>query len=308
MLTVLPVLLGLFLQGALLWGQSGTGEKAAAGTIVYASGGPFEVVRDGIRRSYDPSIDYVEGTELRSGDYINTYKGAFLEIVLEPGDTIVKVSEQTSLVIPDSPAGRETRSISLTYGRVRARIVKLAEGRSFEVRGPSMVAGVRGTDFGYDLTAPREETDGAGFLQDSVYCFEGSVMVEDEEARTTVDIGAGEMAVKTGTEPVAVVPLSEELIRFWQANQFVTSLETREETDIPEATGFSWNASSYRKAAAVTGISGAVLAAAAASVAYLDGPFSGMSSRDGVATGLAVSGGIFISTAVLSLILAQSAD
>jgi hypothetical protein len=306
--------------GPLLWSQSG-GDGVRAGSIVFASGGAFDIVREGRKRNYDPAVEYVEDTEIRVGDYINTYADAFLEIVLEPGDRILKISEHTSLKIPMAENnGTQTRAVQLAYGRVRAKVLSLAGGRSFQVRGPSMVAGVRGTDFGYDLlaTAGSSGDSGSGSpVRETVYCLEGSVNViprDGEEARL---IEAGEMVVRDYSEEKAgsglsVLPIEEAITSYWNRNVFVTLLDAG--ADAPESEEekkdvvLDWDAEAYRKAAAVTGISGVLLAGAAASLWYMDDYFSGMNGREGIATALAASGGIFLSASILSLIMASSAD
>lgn len=128
---ILVICLAWMMPPWTVWGQettagNSTGISARAGYIVFSDGGGFEIVRDGQKRYYDPLVDYVEGTELHFGDYINTYEHAFLEILLEPGDRIIKVSEQTSFSIPKGSSAEDVGSLRLTYGRVRARVTKLA--------------------------------------------------------------------------------------------------------------------------------------------------------------------------------------
>ncbi len=275
-------------------------------------------MRDGQKRNYDPAVEYVEDTEIRVGDYINTYSDAFLEIVLEPGDRILKIAEHTSLKIPEADhKGTQTGAVQLTYGRVRARVLSLAGGGSFQVRGPSMVAGVRGTDFGYDHVATAGGTGDGNTVREIVYCLEGSVSVVPLESEETSLIEAGEMIVRDSSDVTAypalsVIPIDEAITSYWNANAFVTQLDAgKDESEVEKEKKevvLDWNAASYRKAAAVTGISGALFAGAAASLWYMDDYFSGMDGREGVATALAASGGIFLSVSILSLIMAASAD
>src|SRR5690606_6505377 len=58
--------------------------------------------------------------------------------------------------------------------RVRAQVDRVSADDSFQIRGRTAVAGVRGTDFGFDYVVQQ------GNITDpitQVYCFEGSVEV-----------------------------------------------------------------------------------------------------------------------------------
>jgi hypothetical protein len=284
-----------------------------AGTIVHATGGGFEIIRSGIRRSYDPSIDYVEGSDIFYGDHINTFKSSFIEILLEPGDRLIRVSEQTSFSVPDAMRGRDGgASIDLTYGRIRARVQRLVQGRSFEMRGPSAAAGVRGTDFGYDILAipaGKEADSLAVFPESNIYCLEGTIVVSplaEDNDQGAITLSAGEMVVekdKTGFHRKA---LDQDLIDFWETNAFVTFLPFSEETEKPETTDpeaprITWKQSEYRKAALVTGIGGALLVGSGAAISYFQGNTT-------IPNALYIPGGIFLSTSLLSLILSLTAD
>jgi formylglycine-generating enzyme required for sulfatase activity len=124
----------------------------------------------------------------------------------------------------------------LYYGRVRAKVAKLAGSSSYKITSPSLVAGVRGTDFGCDLIAVRprvkDGTDaGASPVMSRVFCFEGSVSVSeaDGSADETILIEKNEMVEKlvvkdTGTAPAAVPVLQKktldvEVTEFWKGSR-----------------------------------------------------------------------------------------
>lgn len=270
-----------------------------AGSVVFAQGGGFELIRDGQKRSYDPDVDYLEGLELRAGDYINTAKGCFLELLLEPGDRIVRVSELSSFSVEGSDG------IDLRYGRVRARVEKLAFGSSFRIIGRSASAGVRGTDFGYDLLV-RSLEEGER-IESRVYCFEGEIELlatarDPGKLGEVLDVKAGEMAsigrTKDGELEIITGELDREIEQFWTENDFVTSLT---EEEIPD-TGIDSKREIYRKASIVSGIGGLFLGSAAAVLAYSDLVPMDSGNREGLARGLAVSSGIFLGTSLFSFI------
>ena len=119
-----------------------------------------------------------------------------------PSRTIVKVAENTTFEI-ESLGGAGGGTFNMNYGRLRARVDRITTNETFEIRGFSAVAGVRGTDFGYDMVVEREATNE---LQTRVYVFEGEVEVSENVAAgdeaddaeggappQTVRLGADEM-------------------------------------------------------------------------------------------------------------------
>ena len=86
------------------------------------------------------------GTAVSAGDVVQTGGDGFAVIELTSRSS-VKLRENTELVI-DSLAGES--AVTLNSGSVFARVQRVASGitgRAFEVRTPTVVAGVRGTEF-----------------------------------------------------------------------------------------------------------------------------------------------------------------
>jgi hypothetical protein len=235
--------------------QSGAGSA----TIIYAQGNTFTLSRESGVTEYDLYYDDVIGLDLEAGDYISTDSGTFLEVQLKGSRNVLKISENTSFTLQQ--VGSEGGgSVELTYGRVRAKVAKLVGDDSFSIRGPSVVAGVRGTDFGYDIIAGVEGNFDQSMAR--VYCFEGEVEVnkvkkvtpsaaEDaleegapkapkEEIFETIIIRANEMAflpVETPEEPLEITPIEEEVVSFWEVNDFQGELIEPEKPEEPEAEG-----------------------------------------------------------------------
>jgi hypothetical protein len=65
--------------------------------------------------------------------------------------------------------------LSLVYGRVRAKVDKLAGTDTFTIRSATSVAGVRGTDFGVDVIARQQAAAPVNLTR--TYVFEGYVTV-----------------------------------------------------------------------------------------------------------------------------------
>ncbi len=228
----------------MLWAQS---SKALA-YIVYADGGEFDVIRNNQARTYDIAADDVSGLELYVGDIIQTEKKTFLEIQIQNSQNVLKIAENTIFQISNIEA-QGGGNFSVTYGRVRAKVTKLVGGEKFRITGGNAVAGVRGTDFGYDLIVAQGAVSTNAVT--NVYCFEGTVevtkaaktpepseqarkpvgKVEVQGAGETIVISANEMVSLSSAEPdkpLEKESITEEVAMFWTVNDFKVEPEVLE--------------------------------------------------------------------------------
>lgn len=135
--------------------------------IIYAEGQEMSVYRNDQLTTYDVVADSVIGMPLLPNDLIQTEAQTFVEIQIMPSRTVIKVAENTTFRI-QTLGGDGGGVFDMRYGRLRAKVERITGNEEFEVRGSSAVAGVRGTDFGYDLTFQRE---GVRALDTKIYCF-----------------------------------------------------------------------------------------------------------------------------------------
>lgn len=174
------------------------GSTALAGAqtsaeIIYAEGNEFTIIGSEGPVSFDPFTDNVIGMQLEEGDVVQTAEETFLEIRVAGAENYLKVAENTVFTIESMGSGGGG-SFSMTYGRLRAKVNRLLYEEDFRISGSSAVAGVRGTDFGYDIIlVPEKEASGEGDgvrgeeepLQTGqvakVYCFDGEVEVQTFE-------------------------------------------------------------------------------------------------------------------------------
>lgn len=161
--------------------------------VIYAEGYNVSIFRNGELQTYDVLVDDVVGMPLLPGDLVQTDGDTFVEMQVMPSRTVVKIAENTTFEI-ESLGGAGGGSFAMNYGRIRARVERITSNETFQVRGFSAVAGVRGTDFGYDQVVEREA---AGELQTRVYVFEGEVEVSERQA----DDGPDDAA--SGDDPAA---------------------------------------------------------------------------------------------------------
>ncbi len=198
------VLLGSLWGLGLLWGAPLDAQNAG---IVYAEGGDFSVIRQQEEQYFNVGLDTVLGLPLEIGDLLQTGDGTFLEIQTTDSGAIFKVAENTSFRIDHSGDDGSSR-LDLAYGRVRAKVDAVAAGTFLEMRGLSVVAGVRGTDFGYDLIIIPGGT-GEPVLQ--IYTFEGSVVVAEASpsaasGASLISASSAQTTIQSGQ--MIVLPLS----------------------------------------------------------------------------------------------------
>jgi len=105
------------------------------------------------------------GSKVLWGDLVTTDRGGRARIVLDDG-SILNVGSDSQIRVVQHDAANQRTQIQLAYGMVRASAVRLAHaGSSFEVRTPTAVAGVVGTDFALEFSNDMT----------SIHVYEGSV-------------------------------------------------------------------------------------------------------------------------------------
>jgi hypothetical protein len=203
--------------------------------VSYVEGSGFIVISEGVRKSYDIAADEVLGLPLNTGDTILTDDGSFVEVEMLAGDGgVIKVAENTTLTITsmDSDGGGV---LQVVYGRIRIKVNSIISGSSLWVTGHDTVAGVRGTDFGYDLFYDR--ADIGGERQTSVYVFDGEVDVYryDSEVESKIELidqvplvlKSGKM-VKTKSsapaEKMKITAIDDEIREYWGLEPIMTDI------------------------------------------------------------------------------------
>jgi len=163
-----------------LWAQSGP--KAL---LMYADDDSLiqVITKTGVSRSV--SI----GDEILPGETIKTL-ATNAELKLDPNGSIIKIARNTSFKIEGlgGATGKDTNEFALLSGKIRTVAAKTAGSNKYQIKTPSAVCGVRGTDFSMLVI------EGA---RDAVYVQRGLV----EFARTLSDgtvqpilVGAGQFA------------------------------------------------------------------------------------------------------------------
>lgn len=205
-------------------------QEGSLATIEFASGDDVLVIRAGRRLNFSDPF----GLELLEGDQVQTGRGVFVELRLQASGAVVKLAENTTFKLERMGSG-ET-SMSLVYGRVRAKVDKLAGTDTFTIRSATSVAGVRGTDFGIDVVARQQAVSVPENLT-RTYVFDGVVTVTAllrssplaaeglEPIPREFTLEAGEMVVvsrvDTATE-AEMTTIETDILEFWSENDFST--------------------------------------------------------------------------------------
>ena len=286
--------------------------------IVFAQGEGFSLVRKGNTEFHDLYLEAAEGMTLLTGDVILTEDNTWMEIELNHSRSLIKIAENTTFTINSLENSGGTFQVS--YGRIRARVEKLSDETPFWIQGVDTVAGVRGTDFGYDLFYDRESPE---LTRTDVYCFQGKVEVvqipvsREESAGTlkkgeggntqSVIIGKNEMVsvLSDSREPLEVERVSRDLKEYWDVNEFeYEPIEEKAQInpDVNSFAAFHNDSRQLRQAALFSGVSG-VLITATGLAGYLaaDSPMS-------FAVGMGTVGGILLGGAGYFAIRAMILD
>jgi len=201
--------------------------------ISYAEGSEFQLVRNGQSASYDIMKDDVIGLTIQVGDQILTGENSFIEIQLNNGEGgVIKIAGNTTFSVT-SLDGKGGGVFKMLFGRIRVKVAALTGDSRLWISGYDTVAGVRGTDFGYDLFYNIENKDGE--RETSVYCFDGAVDVVqfDKETISKKDLmdlepfilEAGKMVTTKSSRPDAKLKprsIDEEILSYWDVYPFMT--------------------------------------------------------------------------------------
>lgn len=203
--------------------------------ISYAEGAGFQLVRDGVSSSFSIDRDNVIGMPLFPEDTILTDRGSFVEILLDKGNgAVIKIAENTTFTV-DAMDGVGGGVFRVGFGRIRVKAAALIGGSRFWVTGHDTVAGVRGTDFGYDIFYDLK-IDGAERVT-TVYSFDGEVEVlqYDKETVSKIDlmgmdphvVSTGKMVIASSEHPdqkLRSKKISNEIQSFWNNYPIITPL------------------------------------------------------------------------------------
>ena len=133
----------------LLWSVAAWGAEPAATLSFFI--GEVSVKSPGLA----PAVPAKLAQPLREGETVVTGGESRAEITLSAGRGVMRVAENSRLVLETLSAGDSARTAArLDIGSIWSRVRELTGDRQqFEVRSPTAAAAVRGTVFGMDVAA-----------------------------------------------------------------------------------------------------------------------------------------------------------
>jgi ferric-dicitrate binding protein FerR (iron transport regulator) len=187
MTTISPLLLVSLLLGA---GSSRAADsKPPAARLAHAAGDVTIESKEGGRLGKT-------GALVGNGDSVATAEGALAVIELPDGSRLkLRASSRVAVTWPGPKSGDLSEAF-LSYGSLFAKITKRLAGQRFQVRTPSAVAAVRGTEFftAYGRTK--------GKNRDLWVCVnEGSVVLNTTKSKEELLVPAGKgVLIKSGLD------------------------------------------------------------------------------------------------------------
>ena len=151
-----------------------------------------------------------KGLGVRWDDLLHTDIQGRLRVQLLD-QSLISLGPDSQVRVIRQGASSDPSALELAYGKLRMRLVK-QPGQRFELRTPTAVAGVIGTDFGADASVPGT----THFI-----CLEGEVRISssDPNVHGTVICKGGYMTdVKAGQPPAEPTPAPQEHMENWRRN------------------------------------------------------------------------------------------
>jgi len=150
------------------------------------------------------------GTSVSWDDLLHTDNKGRLRVQLLD-QSLISLGPDSQVRVLRQTASSHQSSLELAYGKIRMRLVK-RPGQSFQLRTPTAVAGVIGTDFGADASVPGT----THFI-----CLEGEVRISssDPNVPSSVVCKGGYMTdVKAGQPPAEPTPAPPQHMENWRRN------------------------------------------------------------------------------------------
>lgn len=228
-------ILGFFALSLPLWAQN---QQAR---LYYAQGADFALTVNGERSFIDASSLGYGGIALNRSDMIQTGTGTFLEIQLIPSGTVLKISENTSLVYNGFDESGRFTDVALLYGRIRL-VSGNGEGSKTSVirAGTSSVRMPEG-DLGADYAVPRSGRGDAGRPVLKVYSFRGRAevfpFIPNGAPAQAVNLEERETVLMELNPPLVYAErraLEKDILLFWSTHNFEgLSPLARPDTELP---------------------------------------------------------------------------
>lgn len=227
----------------LLFFSSFISAQVEVGTIVYAEGTSFSIVRgSNTPVYYDIDSNNVIDLVLYEGDIIHTERDTFIEIEFEISKSLIKIAENSSVSLSRITANGGG-VINLEYGRIRAKVNQVTSDETFWITANNSVAGIESGDFGVDLllTGDSDIVD----EEVTVYSFSGNVNLlqssENDPDRKMMfsmnDANSIDSDEMISSVELKDEKLSDEIFNYWNENDFASEFADAPDLIVLESDG-----------------------------------------------------------------------
>jgi hypothetical protein len=178
-----------------------------------------------------PAVAARVGGAVQKGDFVRTKSNARAELTFNDG-SVVKIAQRSRIDVGEYSASN--RKLVLPRGKVQATVVPAAAGgkaRTFEIRTPNAIAGVRGTSF---YVYHQANVTGVAVLQGVVH----TASLSQPSKGVTLVAGTATTVTRRGA-PTPPRPVSEKEMNSHQSDVNPTGKQGGEPQAAPAASGGS---------------------------------------------------------------------
>jgi hypothetical protein len=210
--------------------------------IFHAQGVDFALTAGGERSIIDASGLGSKGITLNRSAMIQTGAGTFVEMQILPSRTVIKISENSSVVYNGFDENGRFTDMALLYGRIRLVSGNGTGSRITVIRAGNASVRIPNGDLGVDYVIdPALGGEGNSRPLLRVYNFQGNVEVfpfVPGAAVSAISLGEGESVLLEINPPVVYAergPMDREILLFWSRHPFEgLSFLSRDKAAVPE--------------------------------------------------------------------------
>ncbi|MDR1566130.1 MAG: hypothetical protein LBS48_02460 [Treponema sp.] len=195
--------------------------------IYHAQGADFALTVNGERSFIDASSLGYGGIALNRSDMIQTGVGTFLEIQFIPSGTVLKISENTSLVYNGFDESGRFTDAALLYGRIRLVSGNGEGSKTSVIRAGTSSVRIPEGDLGVDYAVSRSGRGDASRPALKVYSFRGRAevfpFIPGGAPAQAVNLEEGETVLMELNPPLVYAerrPLEKDILFFWNTYNF----------------------------------------------------------------------------------------
>jgi hypothetical protein len=166
-------------------------------------------------------VKAVKGAILHETDKVQTGKKSQVDVLL-PNNILIRIDQNTTVEMKEfglGEGGIQSDRLMLQKGTVFAKVAKLDKKSAFAIQTPTIVAGVRGTQF-------MTEADDNG--QGKVAVIEGKVAVESAKTGKTEEVAQGEQVQVNETGSLVESKIDEATAAKTNALSLVSNIKAQD--------------------------------------------------------------------------------